>query len=243
MSVTRNLMSSALFALPYLGYQPVEVSNGEPAIRAGNLTKQTILGPPFAWPWNRNTVTFDVPATDANGNPFTPSQDYAVQITDFGFLEKTWLTDGNGNEKEIKIVMVLAAESSVQRPASVAVQEQDTDGYLTFRLNAIPDQSYTFNGVYQKAPVEMTSTAATWSPIPDHMGYIYDYGFLYFVSMLTKDARAGFYATKFVSHLLGAQSGLNATQRNIFLGNFLDILTEPQRAQAETTQGVGARQT
>jgi hypothetical protein len=236
--MSRNLMSSALFTLPFIGYQPVDISNMEPALTAANLTKQTILGPPFAWPWNRNEFSVPVPVVKGQ----TPSQDYLVTLPYYGFMEKVWVIDVNGNAKEIKVVLVLAEESSVQRPASAAVQNINDDGTVLIRLNALPDQTYTLAGCYQQAPVQMSSLASSWGPMPDSLGYIYDYGFLYFMSMLTKDARTAFFGQKFAAHLLGAQSGLTATQRNIFLGNFLSVITEPQRAQAETAQGVQARQ-
>jgi hypothetical protein len=238
MATTRNIMSSALFSLPYLGYQPVNVSNQEPALNAANLTKQVMLGPPFAWPWNRNSFAVDMPVSKTTN----PAQDYDVLLTDYGFIEKAWVVDAKGKSTEIKVVLVLAAESTVQRPASVAAQTLNDDGTVTFRTNAIPDQTYTLVGCYQKASIQISSLASSWSPIPDALSYIYDLGFLFFVSWLTKDARSQAFGQKFASALLGAQSGLTATQRNIFLGNFLAIMTEPQRAQAETQQGVAARQ-
>lgn len=238
----RNIMSSALFSLPFLGYQPVNVSNGEPAMQAANLTKQTMLGPPFSWPWNRNNFFLNIPTVDGFGNPIRPLQDYEIQLTDYSFLEKAWLTDGKGNTKEIHTVKVLAQESSVQRPQSVAVQTQDDDGYIVLRLNAIPDQTYMLSGIYQQATLQMTSLAASWAPIPDSLGYIVDWGFLSFVSMLTKDARFPIFAQKFIAHLLGAQDGLTALQRNIFLQQWLAVIAEPQRTQLSTQQGVSARQ-
>ncbi len=238
----RNIMSSALFSLPYLGFQPVNVSNNEPALQAANLTKQTILGAPFAWPWNRGNFIVSIPNTDNSGNPIQAAQDYETQLANFGFIEKAWLTDSKNNTKEIRIVSVLSQESNVQRPQSVAVQTQDGDGYVTLRLNTIPDQSYMLSGVYQKATLQMTSLASSWAPIPDHLGYIVDWGFLSFVSMLTKDARFPIFMQKFIAHLLGAQDGISALQRNIFLGQWLDVIAEPQRTQATTQQGVAARQ-
>jgi hypothetical protein len=232
MPATRNIMSSALFSLPFLGYQPVNISNGEPAITAANLTKQTMLGPPFSWAWNRAMLQIDV----------TPdSQDYNLTIANFGFLEKAWLIDTLGNVIEIKIRLSLAGESHVQRPQSVAVQNQDDDTVL-FRLNAMPDQAYTMEGFYQVAPILMTSLAASWSPIPDYLSFIYDWGFLSTVAMLTKDSRFPIFAQRFTSHLLGAQGGLTTLQRNIFLGNWLEVMSAAQEAQLTTQQGIAARQ-
>jgi len=243
MAPSRNVMSSALFALPFLGYQPVNVSNGEPAITAANLTKQTILGAPFVWPWNRTNFTAQITTTDDAGNPIVPSQDVDVMMPNFGFLEKVWLTDNTGKVTEIKVKLALSWESSVQRPASVAAQQIDEDGTVTLRLNAVPNQAYTLAGCYQKIPPAISSLASSWAPIPDQLGYIYEWGFLAFVAMLTKDVRQPQFMQRFIAHLLGAQDGLTATQRNIFVGNFLEVLTEPQRATAGVQQGQAARQT
>jgi hypothetical protein len=235
MSVTRNLQSSALFSLPFIGYQPVNISNGEPAITAANLTKQTILGPPFKWNYNRGEFSF----------PTEPgTQDYYLPLTDFGFLERVTLTDSKGVVKEIEIVQSLAAESVQKRPGSIAANVMDEEGGVTFRLNAIPPtgETYQIDGFYQRAPVMMSSMANTWGPIPDHHGYIYDWGFLSFVSLLTKDARFPIFGQRFTAHLLGAQEGLTALERNIFLGNFLQVMTASERAQLTTQQGVTARQ-
>jgi hypothetical protein len=61
------------------------------------------------------------------------------------------------------------------------------------------------------------------------------------VSLLTKDARAPIFLGKFVSHLLGEQDGLTALQRNIFLGNWLDLLTQQGRETMAAQQGAQAR--
>jgi hypothetical protein len=233
MSATRNIMSSALFSLPFLGYQPVDISNGEPALTAANLTKQTILGPPFAWPWNRS---------DLNLNVDGDTQDYSITVPDYGFIEKAWLSDASGKVTEIKVRLALAAESYVQRPASMSVQNVNGDGSLAIRLNAIPDQPYTMTGFYQKAPVLMSSMASSWSPLPDSYSYIYDWGFLAIIAMLTKDARFPIFAQRFTAHLLGAQGGLSAMQRNIFLGNWAEIMAVPQETQMTTQQAIAARQ-
>lgn len=240
MPATRNLQSSVLFALPFIGYQPANISNGEPALTAANLIKQTMLGPPFRWPWNRVAFALEISMTDNEGNTIVPAQDYDYATTDFGFIEQAWLTDPKGNIKEITIKTSLAAESAIQRPQSIAVENQDDDG-ITLRLNAIPDMAYTLSGFYQKAANTMTSLASSWGPIPDNLSFIYDWGFLGMLAMITKDARQPMFQQKFVSHLLGAQDGLTATQRNIFIGDWLALMTEQQRTQLTAQQGVQAR--
>jgi hypothetical protein len=226
MPATRNITSSILYSLPFIGYQPADISYGEPAVTAANIVKQTMLGPPFRWPWNR--FGFDVVLAD--------TQDYVVAAPNFGYLEQAWLA----GYKEIAIKTSLAAESAVQRPQSVAVQEQDDDG-MTLRVNSVPDKDYVLSGFYQGAPVTMTSLASGWAPIPDSLSYIYDWGFLGMLSMITKDIRQPLFLQKFVSHLLGAQDGITALQRNIFLGEWMAVLTAPQRAQSDLQQGTQAR--
>ena len=237
MSVSRNIMASALFSMPLINYQPVNISNNEPAVTAAHPTKQTILRPPFKWPWNRGTFHIDL-----NPNETSWGQDYLFQLPDFHFIETLWLTDPQSKVTEIKnFVQSLAAESVSKRPSSAAMNLLDDDGNVTLRLNTLPDEAYGIDGFYQRAPILMTSLANSWSPIPDHLSYIYDWGFLGFVSLLTKDARAPIFLGKFASHLLGAQDGLTATQRNIFLGNFLELLGQQGGEQLATQQGTQAR--
>lgn len=237
MSVTRNIQASSLFSMPFIGYQPVNISNGEPAITSANLTKQTILGPPFKWPWNRSTFHIDLDPTETSWG-----QDYLLYLPDFHFVEKLWLTDPDGKVTEItNIASSLAAENAIKRPSSAAMNLQDDDGNVTLRLNANPDVPYGIEGYYQRAPVLMSSLANTWGPIPDHLSYIYDWGFLGFCSLLTKDARAPIFLSKFASHLLGSQDGLTAQQRNIFLGNFLDLMNQQAREGMATQQGAMGR--
>jgi hypothetical protein len=61
------------------------------------------------------------------------------------------------------------------------------------------------------------------------------------LGMITKDARQPMFQQKFVSHLLGAQDGLSATQRNIFIGDWLTLTSDAGRSQLTTHQGVQAR--
>ena len=236
MSTTRNIMASALFAKPFIGYQPINISNGEPALTAANITKQTMTGPPMKWIFNRGSFTVELDPTQD-----TWAQDYTVEISNYGFLEQVWLTDPDGDVKEIKVKNSLAGESAIKRPSSAAANMLDEQGNVILRLNTRPDVAYRIDGYFQRAPIWMSSLAATWSPFPDHLAYIYDWGFLGFVSLLTKDARAPIFLGKFVSHLLGAQDGLTALERNIFLGNFLDLITQAGREQMMAQQGVQAR--
>lgn len=223
--------------MPFIGYQPVNISNGEPAITAANLTKQVMLGAPFKWPFNRGEFDVQMDPTQTSW----PQDYYLDTILDYGYMEQIWLTDPEGNVKEIEVRKSLAGESTIKRPGSASIQLQDEDGIPTLRLNAMPDVAYNIDGFYQRAPALMSSLAGTWAPFPDNLSYIYDWGFLGFVSLLTKDARAPFFLGKFTSHLLGAQDGLTALQRNIFIGNFLDLASQQGREQLDTQQGAQAK--
>jgi hypothetical protein len=230
-------MSSALFAQPFIGYQPVNVSNQEPALTAANIVKQTMLGPPFKWIWNRGSFHIDLDPSETSWG-----QDYIVNLPDYHFAEKIWLTDPEDEVKEItNITTALTAESVVKRPSSAGMFLQDDLGNVMLRLNALPDVAYMIDGYYQRAPVLMTSLANLWSPIPDHLSFIYEWGFLGVISLLVKDARAPIFLGKFASHLLSSQDGLTAQQRNIFLGNFLDLMNQQGREQLATQQGAQGR--
>jgi hypothetical protein len=237
MGVTRNIMSSALWSMPFLNYQPADISNGEPALSAANIVKQTILGPPFKWNFNRGQIHLELDPTVTDWG-----QDYLVDtVHDYGFLEQVWLTDPEtGENKEIEVRKALAEDATIKRPGSASVQTDDEDG-IVIRLNARPDAPYIIDAFYQRSAVLMTSMASTWGPLPDHKSYIYDWGFLGIVSLLTKDARAPIFLSKFTSHLLGEQDGLTALQRNIFLGNWLDVLTQQGRESMAAQQGAQAR--
>lgn len=228
--VTRNIQSSILFSLPFIGYQPANISNNEPALSSANIVKQTILGPPFCWPWNRGSYEIIVGYI----------QDYFIPATSFSHMEKVWLTDSKNKVYELTTVPSLTQDYAVQRPRSIAVQTQDDDG-IVVRLNAIPDDSYILNGFYQKATLLMSSLAASWAPVPDHLGHIYDWGLLAMLGMITKDVRQQLFNQKFISHLLGAQDGLTAMQRNIFIGEWMKWAGDQQRNQITTQQGIAAR--
>ena len=242
MASTRNLAASAKFALPLLNYQPIQIAGDDPALTAANLTKQTILGAPFDWRFNRTEMMLPlVPATQGN-LPSAGQQDYIIPAPNFGFLSRVILKDANGRIVEIEIRTSLSPETLVQRPQTAAAQFDDNQGNITLRFNSIPDQPYTAFILYQHKPVPMTSMAATWAPIPDELSYIYDWLFVAYLSLLVKDARMPIYRQMGLAHLIGAQDGLDETQRNIFLGNFVEVIQTPIRAQARAQQGMAARQ-
>jgi hypothetical protein len=52
----------------FLEQQPQLINGLEPALSSAQLVLDTILGPPFAWPWNRGILSFT-----------TANQDYTVR--------------------------------------------------------------------------------------------------------------------------------------------------------------------
>lgn len=230
----QNLQSTLNWCGAFINYQPLTIGGVEPAVSIANIVLQTILGPPFCWRFNRASVQFECTPQTA--------QDYTIAVADFGFIEKAWIVSPDLELKEIQNKTVLSAEVKAERPHSIAVQNDDDDGKLTFRLMPVPDKAYKVNVLYQKKPRLMNSLASTWAPVPEHYGYIYQWGFLALASLLTNDQRFPIFSNKFTAHLLGAQDGLDEMQRNIFLGNWLEITREAARASMKPQQGVAARQ-
>src|ERR1700733_12640100 len=74
-----TIQTSINFVQAALGFWIPTIGTGnEPALSAANLTQQVMTSPPFRFPWNRNTASFQT-------TQFV--QDYTVNVTDFGFLE------------------------------------------------------------------------------------------------------------------------------------------------------------
>jgi hypothetical protein len=225
-------MQAVIWTGPFIGYQPLEIGGDEPTLSNGNLIKSTMLGAPFTWPWNR-VESDPIPCT-------VGVQDYTVSLPNFGFIEKAWLTLGE-ETKEIEVKTTLAKSSTQARPEYIAVVRDDNAGNITFRLMNVPDQAYTLTVQFQQKAVPFTSLAIRWDPIPDELSYIYLPGFLAMCMVLKSDARFPIFNDRFVSHLLGAQSGLDELQKSIFIGNWTDVMRQLQAQQGKTQSGVGGR--
>jgi len=306
MAASKTLQDSINWVRPFLNWASLTIGvNNEPAMTSANQTLQTLVGPPFVWPWNRSYADF---YTNVG------QQDYNAAISDFGFLESasielcgvitsvTWngtnavysaingftslpdqginqtvsvtgcetsglngtftITDCNatsftvactlstGTEIEVGAVAVagkatqltlqwgsLSEERVTDRPTFIATQESDESGTtFTFRLMPVPDLPYRTNLVYQQAPTKFASLTQTWG-IPDQLQYIYNYFFAFFMFDYFEDPRAPRYRQLAVAALLARQSGLSTTSRNLFLGNFLNLMKEETASQAEVNQG------
>lgn len=240
MASTITLANTITWAQGYLFSQPLALgAANEPAITIANIVKQTILGPPFCWRWNR---------VASSANSMSPGQqNYSASLADFGFLEKAFLSYNSGQSlKEIEeIEDVLSGESVVGRPdRAIAVQSDDNSGMIGFRVTPVPDASFTggsFVAIYQKKATLFTATSGTWAPIPDELSYIYQYGFLGMALAFAKDPRAQIYDSRFIAHLLGCQGGLSEMQKNIFLGKWLSTALEVGTQNMRAQMGVQGR--
>jgi hypothetical protein len=84
--------------------------------------------------------------------------------------------------------------------------------------------------------------ASFWYPIPDELGYVFNHGFLSLALLINGDSRFQVFNQRFMAHLLGRQGGLDATERNIFLNNWLGVTSQLQTSQLNTQQRIAARQ-
>ena len=210
----------------------------EPATTNANILLGTILSPPFKWEWNRNVATMACVPTVV---------DIPKLLPDFGFLESAYLqvpalaTADENTIYELTNERNLEKTSQPGRPTNIMVFLDDQAGNITFRLGAsAPEQAYPIGITYQKAMVPLTKISAV-VPIPDKLMHIFRYGFLALAFLYTQDGRFAEMNQKFIATLLGAQQGLNAMQRNIFLGNWFSMMKEQNAGALETQQGTQAR--
>ena len=88
MATTITVQNTIDYAQCFNQFRPMNIgANDQPVITAANLLLMTILSPPFAWNWNRNSVSF---LTTIG------VQDYAIPAPTFGFIEKaSWVPAAN----------------------------------------------------------------------------------------------------------------------------------------------------
>lgn len=230
MSQTLTLQNAINFVGPILKNQPLMVSNQEPALTAGNLVLGTMLGAPCKWRFNRSSLNFAV--TVAGGT------DYPINVPTFGFLEKQWIKDVSGNIFALTGAVALAAASDLSRPEEIATEFDDNAGNVTFRLKNAPDANYTVYCDFQQKATLMTSAASPWGVVPDEFAYIFNWGFLCFMSLLVNDSRFPVFENYFIARLLGAQGGLDDVERNIFVANWAAMAATMTRSQGKVNAGL-----
>lgn len=81
MSSTIKISDSLAWATCYFGFKPLNIgANNEPALTCANIVLQSVIGPPFAWSWNRDSSTKFLTVIG--------QQDYEEADSTFGFIEK-----------------------------------------------------------------------------------------------------------------------------------------------------------
>jgi len=179
----------------------------EPGLSLGDWVRQLILSPPFAWRWNRTTLTFST---------VIGTQDYTQSAATFGWMEKIVLSDGT-KPFEMQVADNLPSTLTQQRPFRAASQIDDDAGNITFRFFPVPDKVYTATVIYQKAAPLFAATTDTWAPIPDYFSYIYNEGFLAKAFEYIGDPRYGGTMQLFLRMLTSANTGLTDAQKNLYI--------------------------
>ncbi|MCU1305169.1 MAG: hypothetical protein JWQ87_5453 [Candidatus Sulfotelmatobacter sp.] len=234
-SNTRKIQDSIDFAAFYLGRRPLAIggANGmEPALTAANIVQQTILAPPFKFPWNRATFSFTQPATD------TPQA-----IADFGFIEKAYVTDSQNVVTEIpNIKLELTLDAGSGRPTAIGVFLDDNNGNITFRfMPGVPDDpANQITVIYQKRAPTLSAIKSTWS-IPNCFSHVYDYGFTALMQLFADDPRFGTFNSKFIGSLLAVSEGLSEQDKAIFMEQWSYVLAASTYAGNKATQGYAGR--
>lgn len=229
MSTTFTVQDGITFTKAYIKQQSLYVNNQQPALGAAQIVLNVILGPPFAWRTNRGNLQISLSPTGGT--------DYIVANSAFGRLETQWLSDSNGRIYQLGGEVSLAKISTTKLPTKIALQYDDNQGNLTFRLDSVPDQPYTAFFDYQfKAPL-ITGAAQPLGTISDENADLFFEGMLTWASLLVNDARFPIFERQFVSHLLSRQDGLSEQAKIIFMGQWMEYIRTAQRSQ---TLGQGA---
>lgn len=209
---TITLQDTINQALAFGYLQPVTGVGGvanNPALTIANRIKMMIQSPRFAWETSRST--FQISGTSS-------SQDYTKTVTDFGWLESASYTDINSATHVLDIKWEGQPPSSESAaPSYINTFMDNGTGDIVFRLNTVPDANITITCVYQIAPTLFTTTADTWTPIPDKMADIYIPGFNWLYLFMCNDPRSQLELQMFTRNLFNKQQGLNETQKQEFL--------------------------
>lgn len=201
----------------------------EPAMSIGDWVRNFMLQPPFAWRWNRATTT--ISAT-------TGQQDYSVALANFGWLESATVNDLQAKPNSItsmEVQLNLDEDLSGSGPRYIAARLDDDAGNITFRVHPVPEANCSVIATYQKASPTFATLSDTWAPLPDYMSNIYSMGFLAKAYEYFDDPRYAFTFQMFLRQLLAASEGLDESQKNIFISQFIDTARD-QRVSGMRSQ-------
>lgn len=149
--MSNTIQTTINWAQAYVQYAPLRAgTGGEPTTSICSMVRNTMLGEPFAWSWNR----FEDSSTPTQ----VGVQDYTINLTNFGWLEKASLTDPAGKIWEIKDIYNTNALSKQtqpqQRPSAIAVIQYSPGVSVKLRFMGVPDQIYQINLTFQGIATE-----------------------------------------------------------------------------------------
>lgn len=205
---------------------------GDPAFNMADWVRNFMLGPPFAWRWNRSTLQI---ATTPN------VQDYKEPLPNFGWVEQATVTDGAGNVKPLEIMLNLHEENQPNLPTHISPRLDDGNGNITFRIIPTPDQIYTINLSYQNSAKSFQSLTDLWNPIPDYLSHIYTQGLLAKTYEYIMDDRYPISLQLFLKQLIATNAGLSDTQASIFLTDFVNSQQYSQFTLGQSQMGMQGR--
>jgi hypothetical protein len=191
-------------------------TNNDPGFTNADWVRQFILGPPFAWRWNRSTT---------NVLCVVGQSDYTISLPTFGWLETATLNDPtNGNSSlQLEISIDLLPDNTPNQPTKISAQSDDGEGNITFRLVPSPDVAYNMVLSWQNASPIFTAATQTWAPIPDYLSYLYNQGMKAVAYEYLADERYVTAMQLFLTNLVSANNGLTESQKAIFLTDRLNI--------------------
>lgn len=233
---TQNWLTAFIVQRPTTGVG--QVAN-EPFLTSANYAMQTILAPPFRWEWNRTSAISAI--TTVAGQ-----SDYTIALPTFGWLEKANLVNPSPAPNkppnfELEVFGILAVDGQQNRPEKIAVLLDDNNGNITFRLFPVPDQVYTVNLDYQRAPILATGLTALWAPIPDKLAFLYERFMMAQLQMMYNQQLGLSNLEIFFRQLVGAADGLSDMERAIFLEDALRPIRMRQNELLNVQQGKQAR--
>jgi hypothetical protein len=233
---TANWLTAFIVQRPTTGVGNIPF---EPFLTSANYAMQTILAPPFVWEWNRVATTSSI--TTVVGQ-----SDYPVSLPHFGFLEKATLVNPSpaANQPpnfELEVFEILSKDGQQNRPGKIAVLLDDNNGNITFRLFPVPDQIYTVDLDYQKAPVVATDLTALWAPIPDKYSFLYERFMLAQMQMMYNQQLGLSNMEMFFRQLVATAAGLTEMEKAIFLEDALRPIRMRQNELLSTQQGKQVR--
>jgi hypothetical protein len=225
MASTYTLARTVQFVQRFIYQKPLTFTNtNDPAFAIGDWVRNLILGPPFAWRWNRVTNSTACIVGTAN---------YQLNLPNFGWIEQASITDNVANAAfELEVKLTSTQEVVNGQPTNIAPWLDDNNGNITFRLTPPPDKTYALNLVSQNASPTFKTINDSWAPIPDYMQNVVQELYLAKAFQYSGDERFAATMQMGVRSLIAVSEGLSESQKNIFLHDFLlESLTQQNASQ------------